>query len=262
MKTSRVLLIDDDADLCQAVNALLTQHGFIVDVLHDSKNIEAYLKEQTIDLILLDIILPSGKDGIATCKIIRQYTNAPIIMLTGIGEDLEKILSLEVGADHYITKPFNSRILLAYINACLRREDLEKININKLNESKKLVENEYQLFEFSGWRLNSTSRVLLSPANCRVKLTSMEFMLLYVFVQHPQQVLSRDKILDLINMNSSSFDRSIDILISRLRSKMGKNRENYSLITTVRNEGYILTSLVKKEIIDTANWKNILEEIK
>src|SRR5579862_3677225 len=116
-----VLLIDDDVDLCASIKKLLNQHGFNTLITHQSHDIEKILKENHIDLILLDIILPGDKDGIAICKSIRQLSSAPIIMLTGIEADVEKILSLEVGADHYLTKPFNARVLIAQIQASLRR---------------------------------------------------------------------------------------------------------------------------------------------
>lgn len=250
-----ILLIDDDKDLCETIGNLLTSHGFNTLFSYDSKNIETILKENVIDLILLDIILPGSQDGIALCKLIRQITSAPIIMLTGIEEDVEKIVSLEMGADNYLTKPFNARVLLAHINAALRR------NYNTSNEeAPPLVEMEYQIYEFLGWRLNVTARILLSPDNVVVKLTSAEFILLQAFVKHPQCVLSRDQLLNFINSDSESFDRSVDILISRLRSKIEETPKNPTMIKTMRNAGYMLACCVNKNVIDSKSWQKCMEQ--
>lgn len=253
-----ILIIDDDIDLCESVKKLLESREFKVLILHSSVLLEETLKNEPVDLVLLDIVLPDGNDGISLCKIIRSLISAPIIMLSGLEADVEKILSLELGADNYITKPFNSRVLLAHINAALRRHD-NKESQKILGEEPKraLVDISYQIYEFQGFRLNVTARVLLSPDNQIIKLTSAEFFLLDALVRHPQCVLTREQLLNFININSGSLDRSIDILISRLRSKLEAGA-NHDIINTVRNSGYVLASCVNKQTMDSHSWQVIL----
>jgi len=246
--SATILLIDDDIELCASMTKFLATHGFKTIAIHESKDIEAILKDNKVDLILLDIILPGGKNGIALCKLIRQLTSSPIIMLTGVEEDVEKIVSLEIGADHYITKPFSTRVLLAYINACLRREKKNTTHLVGAN---------YKIYEFLDWKLNETARILLSPRNHSVKLTSAEFILLHALLQRPQCVISRDKLLDLINSDSDSFDRSIDILISRLRSKIESNPKNPEIILTQRNLGYSLACSVNETTMNSQDWHKL-----
>lgn len=248
-----ILLIDDDIDLCHSIEKLLSQHGFKVIITHDSENIDMLLKNNQIDLILLDIIIPGNKDGIALCKLIRQVSKSPIIMLTGIETDVEKVVSLEVGADNYITKPFSSRVLIAQINAALRRTSID----SSTNHTKKeLVSHKYQVMEFQNFKLNIDARILLSSKNEVIKLTTTEFILLQGFIQNPQCVLSRNQLLDMINTNNESFDRSIDVLISKLRAKLANDMQ--PLINTVRNAGYTFTSPVNKLSMDSEEWQNLL----
>ncbi len=246
-----ILLIDDDIDLCDSISKLLRSHGYQILLEHNSDKIEIIFKKNTVDLVLLDIMLPGGVDGIALCKTIRQLTGSPIIMLTGVNEDVERIVSLEGGADNYITKPFSSRVLLAHISACLRRS-------NKVEGQ--LVEAKYDIYEFLGWKLNITARVLLSPNRQVVKLTSAEFILLQALLNRPHYVVSRDQLLDLINSESESFDRSIDILISRLRSKIEDNPKQPTIIVTMRNAGYSLACQVKKQAMDSQDWEKLVRK--
>jgi len=261
MSQTTILLIDDDKDLCVSIKNLLMQHGFNVIIKNNSNNIETLLAEQAIDLILLDILLPGDKDGIAICKLIRQLSSIPVIMLTGINEDVEKILSLEVGADNYLIKPFNSRVLLAYINACLRRQTTSEFHSPTTVVTKNdLVEANYEIYEFQGWKLNLTSQILISPLNKIVKLTTTEFMLLTAFLQRPQSVLTRNQLLDLVNGNSYSFDRSIDITISRLRAKIEQVDKASKLINTIRNSGYSLACSVSKLSMNSMDWQQLITE--
>lgn len=246
MSGQTILLVDDDVDLCASLSKVLTQHGYRALVCHDDAQAEAELKNNAIDLILLDILFPHGKDGITLCKQLRQFTSAPILMLTGVGADAEKILSLEVGADNYITKPFHARVLLAHIQASLRRTTMLQ----------NLVDSEYQVYEFQGWRLNVTARMLLSPDNRQVSLTTAEFHLLHAFLQRPQCVLTRDQLLSSIHGESDSYDRSIDILVSRLRAKIQRATTKVKLITTVRNSGYVLACCVTHQTIDSKQWQH------
>lgn len=252
-----ILIIDDDIDLCKSLQKLLAQHGFKTILAHHSKDIEEIIKSNQIDLILLDIILPGDFDGIAVCKQLRQITAAPIIMLTGIEDDVEKILSLEIGADNYLTKPFNSRVLLAHIHASLRRNAVQLTS----DSPNHLVAMDYQIYEFLDWKLNVTARVLLSPENKLIKLTSAEFFLLQGFVNHPQCVLSRDQLLTFVNVNSASFDRSVDILVSRLRAKIEGDAKRSKIIATVRNSGYLLACCVTKQFYTSLQWKELISAV-
>lgn len=237
-----IFIIDDDYDLCESIERLLSHHGFLTVVAHSSNEIWPILSEKNIDLILLDIVLPGGEDGIELCKRIRTMTKSPIIMLTGIISDVERIIALEMGADAYLTKPFNARVLMAQIHSCLRR--FKSAHSHELPEK---VVTTHQIYYFNGWRLNVTARSLHSPVNQVIKLTSAEYTLLHTFVTHPQCVLSRDRLLETISVNSASLDRSVDILISRLRAKIETDSKNAKIIKTVRNMGYILACEVIKE---------------
>jgi len=247
MKT--ILLVDDDVYLCRSIESLLKGNNFDVFVSHESDSAEKVIQAREINLILLDLLLPGAKNGLELCKKIRETSSVPIIMLTGVEEDIDRIISLEVGADYYLTKPFNSRVLIAYIHAILRR------SISALN----VVDSfEFDILEFSGWKLNVTNRLLLSPDNKIVKTTSAEFVLLYIFLTHSQRVLSRDQLMELTNSNSNSFDRSIDILISRLRKKIEKNNFGAKIFVTIRNGGYLLSCKVKNSKISSEVWDKTL----
>ncbi|MDX1900594.1 MAG: response regulator [Gammaproteobacteria bacterium] len=249
-----ILLVDDDIRLCVAIKELLTQHAFQVFVANESHSAEALLKEHSIDLILLDLLLPGEKDGMALCQSIRKMTMAPIIILSGVKEDVEKIISLEVGADFFLTKPFNSRVLIAHIRAMLRRSQNSAAAVEP-------TETEYQIYEFSGWKLNIATRTLCSIENKLVKLTASEFSLLQVLLEHPQRILSRDQLLDLTARSQSvAFDRSIDILMSRLRAKIEKNKTHAKIFTTIRNGGYLLSCKVNRKVISGAQWDMLLKQ--
>jgi two-component system OmpR family response regulator len=243
-----VLLIDDEVELCASITKLLSSHGYKVIVEQDSSKIKALLKEKVVDVILLDIMLTNGQDGIAFCKSLRKFTSTPIIMLTAINDDVERVVSLEAGADNYITKPFSSRVLLAYIQASLRRGNKNQAQ---------LVTADYEIYDFLGWKLNVTSRVLLSPYNSTVRLTAAEFILLRELLLRPQHVISRDQLMELIHRDSDAFDRSIDILISRLRSKIELNPRTPTIIITMRNAGYCLACPVSKKWMNSKDWQKL-----
>jgi two-component system OmpR family response regulator len=171
-------------------------------------------------------------------------------MLTGVEEDVERIVSLEIGADYYLTKPFNPRVLIAHIHALLRRSN---------NTAAAVVTNvDYDVYEFVGWKLNITTRTLISANNKLVKMTSAEFMLLQAFMMHPQRVLTRDQLLELTNTDSSAFDRSIDIMVSRLRRKIEKAYTHVKIFTTVRSSGYLLSCKVSLIKMSSAQWDELL----
>jgi DNA-binding response OmpR family regulator len=187
------------------------------------------LRDWNIDLLILDIMLP-GEDGFALCRDVRRTSKVPIIMLTAVGEDTDRILGLELGADDYLTKPFNPRELLARIRAIFRRAE---------TGTSEIVESSLEKVRFGTWVLNLGSRELRDTDDVVVHLSTGEFSLLRALVKHNKRPLSRDQLVDIVRGQSSiPFDRSIDIQISRLRRKIEKDAKNPKLIKTVRGIGY------------------------
>jgi two-component system, OmpR family, response regulator len=193
------------------------------------------LETARVNLIVLDLMLP-GEDGLAICRRLRAASSLPIIMLTAMGEEMDRILGLEMGADDYLPKAANPRELLARIRAVLRRTG--GADLGRTNDARRVL-------EFNGWRLDVTQRQLYSPANAMVPLRASEFELLLALAERPQRVLTRDQLLDLSRGRSAnSFDRSIDVLISRLRRKIEDDPKEPSLIRTVRSGGYVFSAMV------------------
>ncbi len=188
------------------------------------------LRDWNIDLLILDIMLP-GEDGFALCRDVRRTSKVPIIMLTAVGEDTDRILGLELGADDYLTKPFNPRELLARIRAIFRRAEN--------GSTSDMTESSAEKVKFGSWVLNLGSRELRDADDVVVHLSTGEFSLLRALVKHNKRPLSRDQLVDIVRGQSSiPFDRSIDIQISRLRRKIEKDAKNPKLIKTVRGIGY------------------------
>lgn len=237
----RLLIVDDDLDIRNLLGRFLTQHGFDVALANGGKELFQHLQRQTFDAIILDLMMPE-EDGLSLCKKIRLDSNIPIIMLSAIGEEVDRIVGLEMGADDYLPKPFNPRELLARIKAILRRrQTLPATPQEDIRNTSAIV------YSFCGWALHYTTRQLLSPDNTEVSLSAGEFDLLLALVTHPNHVLSRDQLLDLTkNRQAGPFDRSIDIQISRLRRKIDDDSKKPSVIKTVRGGGYIFTCAVKK----------------
>jgi two-component system OmpR family response regulator len=232
----RVLLVDDDAGLRQLIGDFLSDHGFRVDTAADGPDMDRLMASQPpYDLVVLDMMLP-GEDGLAITRRLAGR-GPPIIMLSAIGADTDRIVGLEVGADDYLAKPCNPRELLARIRAVLRRH----------RAAGEGAEAGGMIAEFAGWRLDIVRREIRSPDDVMVSLTDGEFTLLRTFVEHPQRVLSRDQLLELARgATVESYDRAIDVQISRLRRKLEQlgNPRAAELIRTVRNEGYMLTTRV------------------
>lgn len=190
------------------------------------------LKNQRVDVIVLDVMLP-GEDGLSLCRRLRLDSRVPVILLTAINEAADRIAGLELGADDYVAKPFDPRELLARIRAVLRR-----VGGNEATPGR-----EQNIYSFLGWTLEPRRRTLRTRHNVLVDLTSGEFDLLLAFVEYPQQILHRDRLLDLARgRTNQAFDRSIDVQISRLRRKIEANPAEPQLIKTVRSEGYIFTA--------------------
>jgi two-component system OmpR family response regulator len=238
-RSAHILVVDDDREIRNLLSKFLTKNGLRVSVAADGREMRRVLAEAKIDLIVLDIMLP-GESGLALCGQLRATTTIPILMLTAVGEETDRIIGLEMGADDYMPKPFNPRELLARIRAILRRtEDRAAIAVAAEAESD-------PLFAFDGWRLHPARRQLLDPSGQLIELTGGEFDLLVTLVERPQRVLSRDRLLDLTKGRAASlFDRSIDVQIGRLRRKLENAAPGGGgLIATVRGGGYMFTAAV------------------
>jgi two-component system OmpR family response regulator len=235
--TQNILIVDDDAGIRDLLGQFLQKHGFETLLAKDGKQMWDLYENSSIDLIILDIMLP-GKDGVTLCKELRQKSQVPIIMLTAISEDIDRIIGLEMGADDYLSKPFNPRELLARVKAILRR--------SKGGDAVAKTNKRSRVFRFSGWELNRVERRLYSPDQAEISLSTGEYNLLLAFLERPHQVLSRDHLLDLTrNRPAGPYDRSIDIQISRLRHKIEEDHKSPQIIKTVRGGGYVLSTEVE-----------------
>ena len=231
-----ILVVDDDREIRDLTGRYLRKHGFRVESAADAKAMDRLLRDGRFDLIVLDLMLP-GEDGLSICRRLRASTRIPILMLTAVAEDTDRIIGLEIGADDYLTKPFNPRELLARIRAVLRRAE-------GAGSAPDPVEG---VLTFSGWRLDPARRELRDPQGVLVELTAGEFGLLMALVERPRRVLSRDRLLDLTKgRDAQPFDRSIDVQVSRLRRKIEPDPKNPDMIKTVRSGGYIFTLPVER----------------
>ncbi|MEM7351148.1 MAG: response regulator [Acidobacteriota bacterium] len=232
-----ILIVDDDAEIRDLLSRFLTQHGLRATTAGDGRQMEQRLRCGRFDLLVLDLMLP-GEDGLSLCRRLRADSALPIIMLTAVGEETDRIVGLELGADDYVTKPFNPRELLARIKAVLRR----------VGDAGQRAAGGGQQFEFDGWRLDAGRRELHAPDGVLVPLTGGELDLLIAFAEHPRRVLSRQQLLDLTRGRMAApFDRSIDVQVSRLRRKIEDDPKAPTLIKTVRSGGYLFTPAVVRQ---------------
>jgi two-component system OmpR family response regulator len=229
-----ILLVEDDAEIGTMLARFMADHGMRVTRVTDGRGIDRSMAAQRIDIVVLDVMLP-GEDGLSICRRLRARSAVPIIMLTALGTETDRIVGLEMGADDYLPKPFSPRELLARIRAVLRRGQIA--DASGTDKPVTMV--------FDGWRLDTATRQLFDPADVRVPLTSGEFDMLAVFCQHARKVLSREQLLDLLHGRAAAvFDRSVDIQVSRLRRKIEPDPKEPSFIKTVRNGGYMFTPKV------------------
>lgn len=232
----RILLVDDEEALRDPLAAYLAKQGFAVRQAESAAAARAMLRDEPADLVLLDIMMP-GEDGLSLCRHLAETRHTPVIFLTARGEATDRIVGLEIGADDYVVKPFEPRELVARIRSVLRRASRA--------EAAPTVEQDY-LFE--GWRLDPLKRRLSDPEGALVAISSAEFRLLRAFLDHPRQVLDRDRLLDMVQGREAHlFDRSVDNAISRLRRKVEPDRTDPQLILTVRGGGYMLAADVTRE---------------
>lgn len=230
-----VALVEDDDEIRRLVVSLLAQEGYKVEAAGTGADLDGILAKAKPDLVILDLMLP-GEDGLSICKRLRARGGAtPILMLTAKGDAIDRVVGLEVGADDYLTKPFNPRELVARVRAILRRAR----GMGEANLSRR--------YAFEGLVMDLDARSLTHDDGTLVTLTSAEFDLLACFVQRPRRVLSREQLLDWTRgRDADPFDRSIDMTISRLRKRIEAAVPGLSLITTVRNNGYLLVASVKQ----------------
>lgn len=229
---TRLLIVDDDPGILELMAAFLREHGFVVDAVSDGAAMRARLGEQSYDLLILDVMMP-GEDGLSLLRAMDARRALPVIMVSAIGSDVDRIVGLEMGADDYLSKPFNPRELLARIRAVLRRRTPDAPAIAAVGQP---------LRRFAGWRLDIVVRELFDPDDVLINLSDGEFRLLAAFVASPRRVLSRDQLLDLSRgVNADHFDRAIDVQVSRLRRKLTRPGQP-ELIRTVRNEGYMFSA--------------------
>jgi two-component system, OmpR family, response regulator len=232
----QILVVEDDRETRALIARYLRANACNVAVAADGREMDRHLADSRVDLMVLDVMLP-GEDGLSLCRRVRATSHLPIIMLTARGEDLDRIVGLEMGADDYLGKPFNPRELLARINAVLRRQSAA-LTANVTASATALA--------FLGWRSDLRLRELRNPEGARVAITSAEFDLLQAFCERPGRVLSRDNLLDLTQGRAAgSFERSIDVLVSRLRRKLERNPDEARVIQTVRSGGYLFTPEVE-----------------
>jgi DNA-binding response OmpR family regulator len=228
----RLLVVDDDEKLLDLVTKYLSKEGFQVDGVLDGKAMDAQLAQHKPDLVILDLMLP-GEDGLSIARRLRSSSPVPILMLSARGEDIYRIIGLEVGADDYLAKPFNPRELSARVKAILRRTG-EK-------EETTAGGSQAEIYRFGSFQLNLTTNALTRDGET-ISLTSGEFSLLEAFVTNPNRVLSRDHLIELIKgYERSPYDRSVDVRVTRLRKKLEHNPEQPQFIRTVWGRGYIFT---------------------
>lgn len=236
MTGSHLLVVDDDREICDLIRHFFERHGYRVTAAHDEKQMQAQLRRGSFDLVVLDVMLP-GRNGLELCRDIRAKSQVPIIMVTAVGETTDRIVGLEMGADDYLAKPFDPRELLARVRAVIRR-------FSAAGDAGK-PSRPAQTYKFAGWTLDLAQRRLWSDDDVVVTLTTAEFDLLSVFVLHPRRTLSRDQLLDLTHgRDAQAFDRSIDILVSRLRRKLAATTDSANFIVTIRGGGYMFAPAV------------------
>lgn len=234
--TTLILVVDDDPDLRKLIGDFLAGHGFRVAVAENAAAMRRAMDTERPDLVILDVMMP-GEDGLAAARRLITENGPPVIMLSALGSDTDRIIGLEVGADDYLPKPCNPRELLARVRAVLRR---------RAQSEPAAPGRENARCEFAGWKLDLMRRELTDPSGTFIQLSDGEFALLRTFVEHPQRVLSRDQLLDITRgRNVEVYDRAIDSQISRLRRKLN-SRAATELIRTVRNEGYMLLAKVTR----------------
>ena len=238
-KQDHILVVDDDAEIRRLLREYLQKNGYRVTAVADGKGMQAAMAAARPDLVVLDLMLP-GEDGFTLCRTLRARSSLPVIMLTARGEETDRIVGLEMGADDYLAKPFSPRELLARIRSVLRRARSLPDN---------LAPETVSAFRFGGWTLDAATRNLSAPDGVVIALSGTEYKLLRIFLSHPNRILTRDQLIDLMSSrDAEAFDRSIDVQVSRLRHRLREDAREPAMIKTVRSQGYVLA--VHVEIVN------------
>jgi two-component system OmpR family response regulator len=231
-----ILVVDDDREIRDLLSRFLEKQGMRVTAARDAREARRVWPLGRYHLVVLDLMMP-GEPGLDFARWLRAQSDVPIVILTAMGEETDRIVGLELGADDYVAKPFNPRELLARIRAVLRRAGGEG----------SAKEPPAKVIRFAGWTLEPARRRLLNPEGAEVSLTGGEYELLLVLVERPNRVLTRDMLMDLLRgRQAGPFDRAIDVAVSRLRRKLEDDGRNPTLIKTVRGGGYVLAATVER----------------
>lgn len=231
-----ILVVDDDAEIRSLLGDYLRKNGYRATAVADGKAMWTALARGKVDLIVLDLMLP-GEDGLTLCRRLRGEADTPVIMLTARGEETDRIVGLEMGADDYLAKPFSPRELLARIKSVLRRYRSLPRNL-RADDAREIT--------FAGWRLDTVARHLVSAQGVVTSLGGSEYQLLRIFLSHPHHVLTRDQLMVLSKgREADPLERSIDIQVSRLRHRLNDDPSDPKIIKTVRGEGYVLATPVE-----------------
>ncbi|MBB3612639.1 response regulator [Rhizobium sp. BK602] len=236
-RTPHVLVVDDHKEIRDLLAKYLAKNGLRVSTANGGTEMRQQLRTATIDLVVLDIMMP-GEDGLSLCRSLRQSSMVPIVLLTAVSDETDRIIGLELGADDYVTKPFNPRELLARIRALLRRANATATTTS---------DPERKRYRFGHWTLDVTQRSLVDAAGNEAALGTAEFRLLLAFITRPGVVLTRNQLLDITAGRSAQvFDRSIDNLVSRLRRRIEDDPQQPALIKTVWGDGYTFSGTVEE----------------
>ena len=237
LRQAHLLVVDDDIEVAALLKRYLSAQGFRMSMVGNGKDMLALLAAEAIDLVLLDLGLP-GEDGLELTRHLHEHWHGPVIIVTGRGDSVDRIVGLEVGADDYVTKPFELRELLARIRSVLRRS----------GERPRRTSSRSVVYRFAGYRFELDSRTLTAPSGEPVPLTSGEYGLLRVLVTHANRVLSRDELMNyLYGRDSGPYDRAVDVQVGRLRRKIESDPATPLLIKSVRGAGYIFSDTVRPE---------------
>lgn len=236
-ETTTVLIVDDDEEIRDLLANYLAGFSILAQAVGDGVAMRNAMAATRFDAIILDLMLP-GEDGLSLCRQLRASTDIPIIILTARGESTDRVVGLELGADDYVMKPFDPRELVARIHTILRRtRDGRKQN--------DVADGNGDQWQFEGWTINRLARQLITPQRMVVPLSNAEYRLLSVFMERPHRVLSRDQLMDAARgQNATAFDRSIDLLVSRLRQKLEEDPKDPKFLKTIRGEGYLFDAKV------------------
>lgn len=232
---AKILIVEDDPEIGRLLALTVQENGMTPTVAEDAHVMNALLRSNEFDLIILDVMLP-GEDGLSICRRIRSEKTTPIILLTALGEEIDRIVGLEVGADDYVTKPFSPREVVARIRSLLRRSSYGLVNTAGQRR-----------LRFEGWQIDPLRRQLHDPSSARVAVTTTEFDLLLAFCRNPGRIITREELLSLTHTGlAGPIERSVDVHISRLRQKIEADPRNPVLLQTVRLGGYVFTATVEQ----------------